>query len=252
MRRAAAFALLVALTQAESTIPFEARIFVSPGKKHSLDAKPTADHKLQFVLAKGSQVIARGILPQLPAGVHVLDSRPAAVLFERYGGLGKGTSLALLDSDGKLHWQIPLTALFSEAAIKSFPTSMTSIWWHRAWWVDEKREKVVLVAKGGLIREAGLADGRVTEAGKEVVLTGFPRPAALELAAEYGLKGALPLAERLLVDPKQSLAIRLRAAVCVQAAGGPRAPKKLFAQAMDPKRRPSESRFALRQAAKCL
>jgi hypothetical protein len=252
MRRLAALALLLALARAESTIPFEAQVFLSPRRAHSLDAKPTADHKLQFALAKGSRVVAQGVLPQLPAEVQVLDSRPAAILFERYGELGKGISLALLDSDGKLRWQLPLKALFSEAVIKTFPTSMTSIWWHRAWWVDERRQKVVLVARGGLIREAALADGRVTEAEREVVLTGFPRPAALELAAEYELKGALPLAEPLLADAGQPLAIRLRAAICIQAAGGARAPKELFAQAVDPERSAAERRFALMQAARCL
>jgi hypothetical protein len=244
--------LAVSPALAESTVAFQPKRFRSPSGAHYLDAKEAKGGRCAFELGEKGRRIASGVLEQLPLDAQVLDKRPAAVLFERYGEIGKGLTLALLERDGKLRWSLKLGDLFNREAIARFPTSMTSIWWHRAWWVDEERGRIVLAAKGGLLREVDLETGEVAEAEKNVVLTGIPRPAALELAAEYELEGVRPLAEPLVADASQPLAVRLRAAIAVQGAGGPRAPKALFEQALDLKQAPAERRYAVQQAPRVL
>jgi hypothetical protein len=187
-------------------------------------------------------------LRQHPADVHVLDGRPGAVLFERYGEIGQGDTLALLDEDGKLSWRKPLTAFFDEKTIRGFPTSMVSIWWYRGWWVDEVRGKVIVVAKGDLVREVALATGAVREAGAGAIVDGLPRPQALEVAADLKLAEAGPAAEAIVADPAQPLAVRLRAAVLVHRVGGGRPDRALFEAALDPTRTPAERTYALEQA----
>jgi len=46
---------------------------------------------------------------------------PASVLFERYGGIGHGTTLSVLDASGKPRFAHALPALFSGVEIVDAP-----------------------------------------------------------------------------------------------------------------------------------
>jgi hypothetical protein len=250
MRLLALLLLLASTVPAESVIAFQDRTFVSPQGAHRLEVR--ADKAFELRTGARGKVVASGKLVQLPADVHVFDRRPGAVLFERYGEIGRGDTLALLGRDGKLAWRTPLSALFDEKTIRGFPASMSSIWWHRVWWVDEARGTVVVVAKGDLVREVALAGGAVREAGGDAIVAGLPRPQALEVAADLKLAGARPAAEALVADPAQPLGVRLRAAVLVHRVGGARPARGLFEAALDPKRSPAERTYAIEQVPEAL
>jgi len=245
--------VLAAALCGDSPIPFLPRRVQSPGGVHYLEVKTSKAYELGRV--DGGK-LKLGALAELPEDFHVLDGAPAAILFEGFGRLGHGDAVYRLGVDGRVRWRVKLDVLFDKATIAGFPRSMVSIRWYRAWWVDEARGRVVIVARGGLLREVALDTGAVTSADVAVVLSGVKlkhaRADALEVAGELGLKGVLPLAEPLVTDALQPLAIRLRAAIAVQRAGGNKAPRELFEEALKQKPGGPELRFVLNQAATTL
>jgi hypothetical protein len=90
--------------------------------------------------------------------------------------------------------------------------TMPSIWWNRAWWVDERRGKVVLVSKGGHVREVDLKSGKAAAGGPESIKASFPHPAALEAAIEMKLEGVRGPAAKIAADKTQPAMVRFLAA----------------------------------------
>ena len=245
--------LLAGALCGETPIPFLPRRVQSPGGVHYFDIRTNKAYELGRV---GGGKLKEGALARLPEGMHVLDGSPDVILFESFGRLGHDDCVYRLGVDGRVRWRVRLDALFDKATIARFPRSMISIWWYRAWWVDEERGRVVLVAKGGLLREVALDTGAVSRAEPKAVLDGvrleYARAVALEVAGELGLKGVRPLAEPLVADVSQPLLIRLRAAIAVQRAGGAPAPLELFERALATRLTHRERRFVLHQSAAVL
>ncbi len=177
-----------------------------------------------FRLLDGEKVVAEGKLLQLPLEAHVLASEPGAVLFERYAAIGTGDTLAFLGADGKLRWRLSLDEAIPGGR-GGAKRSVSSIWWSRAWWVDETRGKAVLVALNGTLSEVDLKTGKALSPTKEVVLSGFAlegvRDQALEIAVELKPDGLREAAERLLADESLAPVSYLLAAVAVEKSGGP-------------------------------
>ena len=171
------------------------------------------------------------------------------MLFENYAAIGRGNTLTYLEG-GDVKWTVKLDALFAKDEIARFRRSVSSVWWYRTWWVDEPRGKVVMVSKLRQIREADLATGKVTTPKPGVLMAAISLPharkEALEIAAELKLKEALLIARPVANDPKAPIDVRLRAAVAVQAAGGPRVERELFVAALDEKQALKDREFALR------
>jgi len=237
---ALAVALLVATARADRWKRFERREYKSANGEHTLVVEPDKSCVLDGFAGK---------LRNLPLQVHVLDRKPAAVLFERYARIGYGDSLAYIVED-RVRWRLKISALFDAQAISTFRRSVSSIRWYRTWWVDEPRGKIIVVTKKNLIREVDLETGKVSAPPNSVVLTAIALPhareRALELAAEFKLKAALVTAEPLVNDKTLPVGVRLRAALAVQAAGGDRVRAALFEEALKPTRKQAERDFALR------
>jgi hypothetical protein len=178
-----------------------------------------------FELFDGEKRIAKGKLPQYPFEAHVLAREPAAVLFEEYAMMGSGDTLALLGADGKLRWRLKLEEAIPGGS-GGAEREETVLWWWSAWWVDEPRWKVVLVAKNGTLAEVDLTTGKSTKPGKDVILAAFGLPwardDALRVAVDLQPDGLREAAENNLADRSQPPVTRLLAAVAVETAGGPR------------------------------
>jgi hypothetical protein len=230
--RLLALLLLAAAALADSWIAFGEREWKSPDGRYRLAGRDEQG-ALAFRLFDREKLLAEGTVPQLPYEVHVLDREPGAVLFEQYGAIGHGTTLALLASDGNLRFRLKLDGAIPGGAAGAKRT-VSSIWWHRAWWVDEPRGKVVLVAHNGALSEVDLATGKVAQPAKEVVLCAFALPwareKALEVAVELEPEGLREAAEPLLAA--EAPTTRLRAAVAVEIAKGPPVPRALLDAAL--------------------
>jgi len=225
-----ALLLLAAVCRADSWLAFGDREWKSPDGHHAL--KVHEDRR--FELLVDGKPAATGTLPQLPYDVHVLDGEPGAVLFECYGQIGGGDTLALLGADGKLRFRLPLEKAIPGGS-GGAKRSVSSIWWSRTWWVDEPRGKAVLVAKNGTLSEVDLKTGRAAKPAKEVILDAFALPwardKALEVAVELRPEGLREAAGKLLGD--ESPGTRLRAAVAVERAGGAKVTREVL-DAADP------------------
>lgn len=188
-----------------------------------------------FRLLDGEKVVAEGRLPQLPLEVHVLASEPGAVLFEQYGRIGYSDTLAFLGADGKLRWRLSLDHAIPGGR-GGARTSVSSIWWSRAWWVDEPRGKAVLVAKNGILSEVDLKTGKAATPAKEAILSAFALPSvrdkALEVAVELAPEGLREAAEQLLADGSLSPVSHLFAAVAVEKSGGPAVTRSVWVAAL--------------------
>lgn len=178
-----------------------------------------------FELFDGEKLIAKGKLPQYPWEVHVLAREPGAVLFEEYAMMGSGDTLALLGADGKLRWKLKLEEAIPGGS-GGAGREETVIWWWSAWWIDEPRGKVVLVARNGTLAEIDLETGKSTKPGKDVILAAFGLPwardDALRVAVELKPEGLRAAAEKILADRSQAPVSHLLAAVAVETAGGER------------------------------
>jgi hypothetical protein len=229
-----ALLLLAGAAAADSWAAFGEREWTSPDKRYRLAGRDEAN-ALAFRLFDGDKLLAQGTVPQLPFEVHVLACEPGAVLFEKYARIGHGVTLAFLDAHGRLRFERKLEEAIPGGAAGANRT-LSSIWWHRAWWVDEPRRKVVLVAENGVLSEVDLATGKVEKPGADVVLAAFALPwareKALEIAVELAPAGLRAAAEPLLADETLPPTTRLRAAVAVEGAGGAPLARALFDAAL--------------------
>jgi hypothetical protein len=249
--QAVAVLVLMGPIRADSWGPYDERRDVSPGGRHYVVARFPKDGPLRLELCRRREgaapleparrdddhpapvvrdpedaLVAAFDPEDAPLEMRVLDAEPAAVLFEKYGNVGFGTSLALLDGTGKLRWSLQLTDLFPPQRVREFGRTVSSIWWWQGWWIDEDRGKVVLVAEGGLIREVDLGTGKVEAAGAEVLLTRVGKGpvddqrTALEIAASLKPPGLAEKARAIALDEKADPSLRLGAAVAHHAVTG--------------------------------
>ena len=226
------FLLLAATAFADSWLAYGTKTFVSPDGTRKLIVKENRE----FVFGD-----VKGTLPQLPLEAMVFNGNLGAVLFERYGEIGVGDTLARLKADGTLGWRLSLRDLFDRKVIDTFTRTMSSIWWNRAWWVDERRGKAVLVSRGGHVREVDLKSGKAAAGGPESIIASFPHPAALEAAIEMKLEGARGPAARFAADKSQPVLVRFLAATL-----SGKVPEPLVEAALGNKRPLKERRLVIR------
>ncbi len=279
-----ALALLLALLAApQGWEPFPSRREVSPGGRHYLVLRAAEGGTVSFELCRrrdgaallaparslpvtaspaekppdigrdpADALLSSGTLPQPPFQVRVLDGRPGAVLFERYGHLGSGDALSLLGPDGKPAWRLGLADLFKEEAVAGFPRNGRDVIWFQAWWVDEARGRIVLVTQGDRFGEVDLGNGKVRAADAGILRTRLrtgpegDRLEAWDLAARLRPAGAEEDAKAVAPDAAEPRGIRLRAALLLHRAGLPSPAADLF-RAAAPRTEPLEIRvFAWR------
>ena len=224
--------LLAAAAFADTWVAFGTKTFRSPDGTRKLIVKENRE----FVFGDVS-----GTLPQLPFEAFVFDGNRGAVLFEWYGQIGTGDTLALLKADGTFGWRLSLGDLFDRKVIDTFMKTASSVWWNRAWWVDEDRNKAVLVSKGGHVREVDLKNGKPAAGGPELIVKGFPHPVALELAIEMKLEGARGPAARIAADKEQPALVRFLAATL-----SGKVPQAVVDEALGKKRPLKERRLVIR------
>jgi hypothetical protein len=232
MKRIRCLLLVAAVAAADSWIAFGEREWKSPDGGHRLVAREDGS----FAFFAGERPLAKGKLVQLPLEVHVLSDGSGAVLFEKYGEVGRGATLAFLAADGALRFKLKLEEAIPGGSAGA-QRSVSSIWWSRGWWVDEPRGKAVLVARNGVVSEVDLATGRNEKPPKAAVFHGFElawaRDLALEVAVELKPEGLLAAAALLVADPDLSATTRLRAAVAVERAKGPPVPFEIWDAALE-------------------
>lgn len=218
--------------------------FTSRNRKHVLvgeigEQKTT----LELKNAEG-KLLAKSVLPTYVLEVEVLDRRPAAILFEQLS-----RSVMLLDATGVV-WKVPAGKLYD--VNKPHGGVNGHILWRRAWWADEARGKVVVVSVAGDVHEIDLKSGTVAKVAPETLLTGIKLPwarqAALEAAADFEPEGLRTVAEPIARDESQPVAVRLRAAIAVQRAGGDEVDVDLFTAAVAEKESPKDRKYAVREA----
>ncbi|HEU4394020.1 MAG TPA: HEAT repeat domain-containing protein, partial [Planctomycetota bacterium] len=282
MRAAALLAVVLAAPQAWE--PFTARRESSPRGRHYAVLRPSKDGgevRIEFARRRegaaplpavrdlpvtappdaprpdfardpADALLGSGPLPWPPLLVRVLDDEPAVVVFERYAAPGSGDALALVGADGKPRWRRALAELFPVEATAALPREGGNVWWWHAFWVDEARGRIVLVAAGDLFREVALADGAVSEAGPAVLLTRVldgpeeERAAALEVAARVLPGGIEAPARKVADDGSAPPALRVRAALVLhrKTPGYPAGP--FFRDALARGRPPESRAFAAR------
>jgi hypothetical protein len=214
-------------------------------------------------------VLARNQPVQAPVEVRVLDGEPAVVLLEKWGAVGAGEALRFLSFDPARGpglrwsgttgaWELRLRDFFGIDEIKSFPRQGGDVWWWQAWWVDEARGVVVLVAAGDLFVEVALSDGKPRRTDASVLLTRVlagteeERVAALDLAVRLLPEGIVDLARRAAADEAAPLAVRVRAALALRRKGVESPAATLF-RAATARGQPSAARtFAVRHLAEVL
>ena len=95
-----------------------------------------------------------GTLRQKPVRAHVLEERPAAVLFDNHDRPGHGDAVAFVEK-GAYVWHRSLKELFDDETVRGFFRTLDGIHWNRAHWVDEPRRRIVLVTTSGQVCELG-------------------------------------------------------------------------------------------------
>jgi len=218
--------------------------FSSRNKKHVL-VGTTGEKQTTLELRDAEdKLLARNVVPTCIVEVEVLDRRPAAILFEQFLD-----AVALLDATGVV-WRVPATKLYD----RDEPHGAVNghVVWRRAWWADEARGKVVLLSHAGAVREIDLETGAVAKAAPEIILTGvklpWARKEALAAAADFEPKGVRAVAEPLARDESQPVAVRLRAAIAVQRAGGAEVDVDLFTRAVAKEESLPDRKYAVREA----
>ncbi|MCZ6601638.1 MAG: HEAT repeat domain-containing protein [Planctomycetota bacterium] len=177
-----------------------------------------------FGLREGDRLIARGTLVAHPYKILVSSAGIGFVAIERYGQLGFGESVVIVDKGGKIRHSLKLADLFTPEEISLFPHTASSIWWYEGGWIDEERTSVVLLGKGK-ITVVDFETGRVTPGGSREVLDAIASndPAliqpALEATTMMRLGGLEDTLGNLLTDEEQPYSIRLRAAVALAVRG---------------------------------
>ncbi|MHC4162505.1 MAG: hypothetical protein ACYSUM_10280 [Planctomycetota bacterium] len=244
MRRLCVLLLLALTARAEWWGDDPTQRFSSRNGKHVL-VGTAGEKQTTFELRDAAgKLLAKSVLPHAIVEVEVLDEKPAAILFERFLD-----AVMLLDTTGVV-WRVPATKLFD----RNEPHGAVDghVVWRRAWWTDEARGKVVLVSYAGAVHEIDLRTGTVDRAPPTAIFTGvklpWARKQALETAADFQPKGLRAVAEPIARDESQPVAVRLRAAIAVQHAGGAAVDADLFTAAVAPEESLEDRRYAVREA----
>ncbi|MCR9244233.1 MAG: HEAT repeat domain-containing protein [bacterium] len=202
----------------------------------------------------GDRLLAKGTVGQLPYQVLVPDTLPGFLLFEQYYRVGSGRAVIWVGDKGVEKLSLTLRDLYGGVPEGALHT-VSSIWWSRGVFLDEVAGAIIVVAVGDQIREVSIKEAEVSEPGIARIAdwarrgTEKGRALALEVLARKqpdALKAATPTAIELFHDDKESLALRLRAAVVLARAGTPVAADRFF-EAARAEDQPREVRqFAVR------
>jgi hypothetical protein len=244
MRHVTLLLLLAVTADAEWWGDDAKQTFTSRNKQHVLVGEAGEQKTTLELKDAEGKPLAKNVLPTSIVEVEVLDQRPAAILFEQFLN-----SVMLLDATGVL-WKVPATKLYDPQ--KPHGAVDGHVLWRRAWWTDEARGKVVLVSFAGDVREIDLKTGKVAKVAVETLLTGIELPwarkQALEVAADFEPEGLRKVAEPIARDENRPVAVRLRAAIAVQRAGGDGVDVDLFAAAVAKGESKEDRKYAVREA----
>lgn len=182
------------------------------------------------------RVIATGTYKQMPMGVQMADGLDGFLLFDKYANVGYGEVVTWIDGRGTTCFEHTLKDLFG-AAPKGSMATVSSLWWSRSVWLDERAKSVVVLTTGGELREVAIPGGAITVPEDDRLLgwamhgSAKGRASALEVIAEGPLprcQKALPLVSGTLLDRSQPLSLRLRAGWIVARAGSDPSVAPLF------------------------
>ena len=181
-------------------------------------------------------LLAQGKYAQLPLEVIVPDRLDGFLLYEQYGGIGRGKSIVWIDGKGKPALALALGDLFAELP-RGTTQSVSSTRWGRGCFVDERAASIVAVAVDDSFREIAIADGSVTTPSPEQVAAwcGHGAEDARALVLDVVARGDAQLlrtvsavAMEIFHSEAQPMALRLRAAIVLKAVGTPVACEPLF------------------------
>ncbi len=206
-------------------------------------------------LAVGAKdrVIAAGQINKLPYDVRVFDKSGGFVLFDTYYTLGKGHVVSYVNDAGEVVLEKSLKDLFGGVPDGAKRT-VSSIWWSKGWFLDDRRGSIVVVAVGDQIREIAIKDGAITTPSLPTMLTWLrhgteaSRSMIFDAIAEQpseDLKVACSTVVGIAHDNKQPLGLRLRAVVVLARAGDPADLEALFLQSVEPDVPPDERSYAI-------
>ena len=192
----------------------------------------------EVVIDRKDRLVRSGSIDQRPVDAWVLSGAPRAVLFDQYGSMGYGTTLSLLEPDGKLRWKLKLNEFKFDR--QKFGQSVSSIWWSRGWWVDEARGKIVIVARGGQFREVDIDSGKITTVGPSVVMASIVSESSLVRRAilghcsyaDFRPQGWDDAARKIRDDKSRSMAERLTAARALYFGAKEKPPIALYREAV--------------------
>jgi hypothetical protein len=184
-------------------------------------------------------VLARGKLDDPPRDVWVLDSAPAAILFECLDHYGWGRSLARLDGSGKLRWSLSYFDLGLGDPKRRRNGWGQWVFWDADWWVDEARGRAVLVALNGVVNLVDLETGKLTRGDARAILESLRSPSPLVRWRAFGTcpkvvapEGWQAQARAALEDADRPGSTRLAAARALHHGGGARPTTELFLAAV--------------------
>lgn len=212
------------------------------------------------------RLLASGTVKHLPYDVHVLDSG-GFVLFETHYSFGRANTITYVDDAGKVVTQKKLPDIYG--AVPSGTThSVSSTWWERGHWIDEQRRSVVVISKGDEIREVLIDGGKISTPeittfvrwcrvgsteNRSIALEVLSRqvePAdtlddtTRSLRRRIADRVIVPAAEGIVADPKEPLALRLRAAIVLTRANRPGNYAPMFLEGIKARNTPADRRFA--------
>lgn len=209
------------------------------------------------------QLLATGVLPQIPSDVRVLDELGGFLLFGGYAVNGLGKAITYIDDNGEVRVDLRAEDIFGR-----LPNRMGRDPWSLGYWVDERRGSVIIASIDYKLREVSLLDGSISSPEFEALRVWFKQGLEadraraikvgvhiLEESAKHRkleLSALLSSAENLARDHEQALAIRLPAASLLIAAGQESNFAPLFQEACNRGQLLADRRYAVKHLAKVM
>lgn len=200
------------------------------------------------------RLLAKGFIGQMPLEVRVLDKPGGFILFEQYGRVGYGKAVTYVDGQGEIRFSHSVEDIYGHYP-NVLPT-VSSIWWHSGFWIDEGRESVTVASRNDELREISLINGEVRTPTAIDLIRWFDhgtlqsRCLALDVGTRLEASKLLTVAARaegLARDSSQALSIRLRAAVITHKAGRRIDFKPLVEDALTRGQAPDDLAYAIKQ-----
>ncbi|MDH3590245.1 MAG: HEAT repeat domain-containing protein [Planctomycetota bacterium] len=219
MRTTCLIVLLCAAASGESWAPYTHQKHVAPDDGAHFETARASAITWKFVKrGQPNQTLAKGSFSQLPFAIHVRNGVRGVVLFEHYGAPGVGITLAYLKPDGTFAFRLKRSDILTKKDVDKGVSFGGNFWW-QGWWVDEERNRVVLLTRDKKLKLVDLKTGKVTNGVYEDELLRAATAIPWASATAFGLIRTTPSARALdalgaFVKSDRAPAIaRLRAAV---------------------------------------